>query len=124
MQPDQIRRLVWWALGVALALIAVYAIGYGTRLGWFGVGLIGLAILAISTQVDLDVDHPGSLGLHGSGELNHVARQLEERFRASPEDRFAFIAGRAKRRRILSLIRGVGLVLTLVGFGLFVKQQL
>ena len=124
MQPAEIRRLVWWAFGVALALIAVYAIGYGTRLGWFGVGLIGLAVLAISSQVDLDVDHPGSLGLHGAGNLTHVARQIDERLRASPEDRYAFMAGRAKRRRILNLVRGVGLVLTVVGFGLFVKQQL
>lgn len=124
MQPAEIRRLVWWAFGVALALIAVYAIGYGTRLGWFGVGLIGLAVLLISMWVDLDADHPVSLHFHGSAELDLVSRRMSERFRASPEQRLAGVAAREKRRRILSLVRSVGLVLTIVGFGLFVQQQL
>ncbi len=124
MQPTEIRRLVWWAFGVALALIAIYAIGYGTRLGWLGVGLIGLAVLLISVRVDLEADHPVSLHSHGSAEINLVARQMSERFRASPEERLALAAARAKRRRILNLVRGIGLVLTIVGFGLFVEQQL
>jgi uncharacterized protein (DUF58 family) len=124
MQPTEIRRLIWWAFGVALVLIAVYAIGYGTRLGWFGVGLVGLAVLLISVQVDLDADHPVSLHSHGSAELDLVARQNSERIRASPEERLALFAARVKRRRILNLVRGIGLVLTIVGFGLFVKQQL
>ena len=124
MQPVEIRRLVWWAFGVALALIAVYAIGYGTRLGWLGVGLSGLAVLLISMWVDLDAEHPVSLHAHGSAELNLVARRMGERFRARAEERLALAAARAHRRRILSLVRGIGLVLTIVGFGLFVKQQL
>lgn len=124
MQPVEIRRLVWWAFGVALVLVAIYAIGYGTRLGWFGVGLIGLAVLLLSAQVDLDADSPGSLYFRGSAETNLVARQLSERFHASPEERLALAAARAKRRRVLGVVRGIGLVLTVVGFGLFVKQQL
>lgn len=124
MQPAEIRRLVWWAFGAALALIAVYAIGYGTRLGWLGVGLIGLAVLLISMWVDLDADHPVSLHPHGSADLNLLARRNSERFRASPEERLARVAAREKRRRILGVVRGIGLVLTIVGFGLFVKQQL
>lgn len=124
MQPAEIRRLVWWAFGIALALTAVYAIGYGTRLGWFGVGLIGLVVLLISFQVDLDADQPGSLEGHGSAEFNLAARQLSERSRAGPEERLALAAARSKRRRILSLIRRIGLVLAIVGFGLFLKQQL
>ena len=124
MQPAEIRGLVWRAFGVALALIAVYAIGYGTRLGWLGVGLIGLAVLFISNWVDLDADHPISLHPHGSSEINLVARQMSERYRASPEERLARVAEREKRRRILGVVRGAGLVLAIVGFGLFVKQQL
>jgi hypothetical protein len=124
MQPVEIRRLVWWAFGVALALIAIYAIGYGTRLGWFGVGLIGLAVLLISVQVDLDADYPGSLYFRGSAETGLVARRISERLRASPEERLELAAARAKRRRILGMVRGVGLVLTVMGFGLFVKQQI
>lgn len=124
MQPSEIRRLVWLAFGVALALIAIYAIGYGTRLGWFGVGIIGLAVLLISIRVDLEADHPVSLHGHGSAEINLVARQISERSRASPEERLALVAAREKRRRVLNLVRGVGVVLTIVGFGLFVKQQL
>lgn len=124
MQPSEIRRLVWWAFGVALALIAIYAIGYGTRLGWLGVGLSGLAVLLISMWVDLDAEHPVSLHAHGSAELNLVARQNSERFRASPEERLARVAARENRRRILGLVRGIGLVLAILGFGLFVKQQL
>ncbi len=124
MQPAEIRRLVWWVFGVALALIAVYAIGYGTRLGWLGVGLTGLAVLVTSNWVDLDADHPVSLHPHGSSEINLAARQMNERSRASPEERLALVAAREKRRRILSVVRGIGLVLAIVGFGLFVKQQL
>ncbi len=109
---------------MVLALIAVYAIGYGTRLGWLGVGLIGLAILVISNWVELDADHPVSLHPHGTSEMNLAARQMSERSRASPEERLAIAAARERRRRILGVVRGVGLVLTIVGFGLFVKQQL
>ena len=124
MQPAEIRRLVWASFGVALALLAVYAIGYGTRLGWLGVGLIGLAVLLISNWVDLDADHPISLHPHGTSDIKLAARQMSERSRASPEERLALNAAREKRRRILSIVRGIGLVLTIVGFGLFVKQQL
>ena len=124
MRPAEIRRLIWMAFGVALALISVYAIGYGTRLGWLGVGLIGLTVLLISNWVDLDSDHPISLHPHGTSEIDLAARQMSERSRASPEERLAFYAAREKRRHILRLVRGVGLVLTIVGFGLFVKQQL
>lgn len=124
MQPAEIRRLVWVAFWVALTLIAVYAIGYGTRLGWLGVGLIGLAVLLISSWVDLDADHPISLHPHGTSEINLAARQMSERSRASPEERLALNAAREKRRHILGVVRGVGLVLTIVGFGLFVNQQL
>lgn len=124
MQPAEVRRLVCWVLGVALALVAIYAIGYGTRLGWFGVGLIGLAILATSTRMNLEADHPASLQSHGAWEVNLAARQTSERSQASPEERLALAAARAKRRRSLNLVRGIGLVLTIVGFGLFVKQQL
>lgn len=124
MQPAEIRRLVWWAFGVVLALIAVYAIGYGTRLGWLGVGLTGLAVLSISNWVDLDAEHPISLYPHGTSEMNLAARQMSERARASPEERLALNAAREKRRRILGVVRGIGLVLAIVGFGLFVKQQL
>jgi uncharacterized protein (DUF58 family) len=124
MRSTEVRRLVWWAFWVALALIAVYAIGYGTRLGWLGVGLIGLAVLLISNRVELEADHPVSPHAHGSAEINLAARRMSERFRASPEERLALAAARERRRRILGLIRGVGLVLAIVGFGLFLKQQL
>ena len=124
MRSPEIRRLVWWTFWVALALVAIYAIGYGTRLGWLGVGLMGLAVLLISVRVDLEADHPGSLHAHGASEMNLAARKISERFRASPEERLALAAAREKRRRILNVVRGIGLVLTIVGFGLFVKQQL
>ena len=124
MQPAEIRRLDWWAFGIALALIAIYALGYGTRLGWLGVGLIGLVVLLIANQLDLEADHPVSLHAHGSAEMKLLARQMSERSRASPEARLARAAAREKRRRVLGVVRGMGLVLTIVGFGLFVKQQL
>lgn len=117
------RRPVWCAFGISLALVAVYAIGYGTRLGWLGLGFIGLAVLLVSMWVELASDHPVSLHGLRSAELNLVARKMTGRFRASPEERLALAAAWEKRRRILKLVRGIGPVLTIVGFELFVEQQ-
>ena len=106
------------AAGIGLAVVLVYAIGVGTRLGWFGVGLFGLIVLVISVRLDL---HGGRAvpGDHVSkSDVDRLARQF---------DKNAVLAGSddAQRRdRAIYIARGVGVLFTVLGFGMFLLQLL
>jgi hypothetical protein len=99
------------AIGWLLALLFVLAIV--SLFGFFGVGFLGLLLLFICTQVELESDAGAGL----------FAAQAEAR-QNMPS------AERASRRpeppgvRATRVVRNVGIGLTLIGFGGFLYFQL
>ena len=107
--------LLGGASGVAYALA-----------GWFGIGIIGLIGLLISTSIALHGGHAVTDSGVGSGDVPMYARQLEEarKSQSSPEQKMAAEAVQAKRSRVLYLINSVFIVMAALGFGLFIRHQL
>ena len=114
------RRTTWYALmTVALAGWTIAgAIAWLTvaTLGWFGVMLLGLAIIVIALRVELDEEFPGT-GAYGSAHI--MRRQLEQQSEGPPEARLARFAARIEHHRVLYIVRTVGIALALLGLNLW-----
>ena len=103
------------AAAIGAAVVLVYAIGVGTRLGWLGVGLVGLVVLFISVRLDL---HGGKAvpGMHvDKSDVDLLARQFDK-------DSTASVSDDAKNLNTIYLGRGIGVLLTVLGLGMFFLQ--
>ncbi len=110
----QTRRLLI-AAGIGGAIVLVYAIGVGTRLGWLGVGLVGLIVLYISVRLDL-FGGRAVPGIHADkAEMDLLARQFDRDSAASASDDKG-------SRNAIYLARGIGVLLSVLGFGMFFLQ--
>jgi len=106
--------LAGWTIAGAIAWLTVQA------LGWFGVMLLGLAIIVVALRVELDEEFPGT-GAYGSTHI--MRRQLEQQHEGAPEARAARFAERLERHRLLYIVRTVGIALALLGLNLWALHQ-
>lgn len=107
-----IAILGWSAAGmIALLLVA--------QVGWIGLGLIGLVICLIAARVELDADYPA----HAPHPhlLAHHYKRLQE---GNAEERLARWAERLERRRLLYIVRTMGIALILLGAVMFLRHQI
>ena len=104
------------AAAIGVCVVAVYAVGVGTRLGWLGVGLVGLILLLICVRLDL---HGGRAvpGMHvDKSEIDRFARQFDKEAAGTHDDQAD------RRARAIYIGRGVGVLLAVLGFGMFFLQ--
>ena len=115
------RRASWYVLATIAAIgwagAALLAWWLMTRLGWFGVMLIGIVVLFASSRPELTDDSPAA-----SGYL--LQRRYEQQFEGNAESRLAGWVARLERHRWLYLIRTIGIALALLGLNMFVTRQL
>lgn len=110
-------------IGVALvgwfmAALAAYAIV--SLVGFFGVGLIGLAITFIATQFELDFDGVVAGGINS----DLLARQVRAEREASPEQRRASRNDKSLQMQSVRFFKFLGIGLAVVGFGGFAYFQM
>ncbi|MCH9020407.1 MAG: hypothetical protein IIA73_08595 [Proteobacteria bacterium] len=95
------------------ATAAVFALVFflASVIGWFGVGLVGLAGLVLTHRIELS--EGGVAG--GFGATRDLYRkQLEEQAREAPRKR---AADAGARQRMLSIMKTISLAVAALGFG-------
>lgn len=97
---------------VAFAIVAL--------VGFFGIGLIGLVIMFVATQVELDSDGVVSGGINS----DLLVRQVEARQAMSPEQRAARRDEQSLLVQSVNFFKYFGSGLVLIGFGGFAYYQL
>ena len=88
-----------------------------SRVGWFGILIIGLAICLVATLAELQADSPAA-----SGTL--LRRQYEQTFEGAMEERFVRWAQRVERDKWLYVTRTIGIATVLIGLNMFIVHQL
>ena len=111
------RRSSWYVL------LFVVSLGWGiagliafllvSRVGWFGILIIGLAICLVATLAELQADSPAA-----SGTL--LRRQYEQTFEGAMEERFVRLAQRVERDKWLYVARTIGIATVLIGLNMFI----
>ena len=111
-----------WALGIIVTVaLATFAFSY---LGWFGVGLVGMAGLVITTRLELFGGHAMPEIGHGHNPVTLYAQQLERERTQTPEQKMAAAAQRVKNKRVLYAVNTGLIAMTTFGFGLFFLHQI
>jgi MFS family permease len=123
------RSLNWSHRGTVVALTAVgwtlaglLASALVSRIGWFGIILIGIAILFVASR--WQIDEQNAIPSNPSGANHLYAAQYERQFARSPEERASRRAADAELNRALYVIRTIGLALLLLGVSMFIVHQL
>ncbi len=109
------------AAAIGVGLVIVYAMGVGTRLGWFGVGLVGLIVLYISVRLDLHGGKAAPGGHIDKSAVDLLARQSAEDSALTGSERGG---DTARRTQLLYLGRGLGVLLSVLGFGMFALERM
>lgn len=107
--PRSLERPVWSAVCIAVLLGLAWLALAG--LGWFGVGLLGLFVAFVAVRFELEGNRP--VGSQTTPDL--YASQFAERPAETPGRLFELM-GQVSAAR---LAFGLGLLLTVVGFGFF-----
>lgn len=116
----QIRGLLI-AAGIGLGVVLVYAVGVGTRLGWLGVGLAGLLLLYVCVRLDLHGGKAAPGGHVDKSAIDMLTRQAAGDSALTGSER---AGDSARRTRLLYLGRGLGVLLSVLGLGMFVLERL
>ena len=103
--------VVGWAAAAWIGYILM------TRLGWFGVMLIGIAILFPALCAELHDETPAASPLL-------LRRRYQQTFEGNAESRLARWAERLRQHRNLYIARTIGIALTLLGLNEFIVHQL
>jgi hypothetical protein len=103
---------------VAAALIAWALV---SRIAWFGLALIGIAILFVAAR--WQVDDQNAIPSNPTGAEHLYAAQYERQLSRSPKERAARRAAESEFNRVLYLIRTIGLALLLLGANMFILHQ-
>ena len=118
--PPGIGKLLATIGAISGILLAVSLVFSFLHLGgWLVLGLLGLALLGGSFWLDLLDGHAVADYTPGGESVTLLAQQMANRQRASAEEKLAVAAERAAARHLHIVARGVGLILTAAGFGLF-----
>jgi hypothetical protein len=113
-------QLVLGAAGWATAGLIAWALV--SRIAWFGVVLIGLAILFVAAH--WQIDDQNALPTNPTGAAHLYTAQYERQFARSPEEAAARKAAEAEFNRVLYVARTIGLALLLLGVNMFIAHQL
>ena len=103
-----------WAIAAGLALWLV------SRLGFFGLGLIGVGTWFVSTRLELEKE--GAVGHELTPGL--FAMQIKARQEMSRSERAALRAEETLLSQVARVVRHAGIALTAIGLGGFLLLQL
>jgi hypothetical protein len=106
--------VVGWLVASLVAFATVVLVGF------FGIGLIGLLIMFIATQFELDSDAPVSGGINS----DLLARQVRAQREASREQQMAGRSEKALQVLSVRFFKYFGSGLALIGFGGFAYYQI
>jgi hypothetical protein len=113
-------RVVLGAAGWAAAGVIAWALV--SRIAWFGVVLIGLAILFVASR--WQIDDQNALPTNPTGASHLYTAQYERQFARSPEEAASRNAAEAEFNRVLYVVRTIGIALLLLGGNMFILHQL
>jgi hypothetical protein len=102
---------------VGWGIAGLMAIALVSRVGWFGIMIIGFVIILVPLLAELDADSP-------AWSVTLLRRQHEQTFEGRTEDRLARWAERVERNRLLYIARTIGIAMVLIGLNEFVLHQL
>jgi hypothetical protein len=123
MIPSWSRRRTQLVLGAAgWTAAGLIAWALVSRIAWFGVTLIGLAVLFVASR--WQIDDQNALPANPTGATHLYTAQYERQFARSPEEAAARKAAEAEFNRILYVARTIGLALLLLGVNMFIAHQL
>jgi hypothetical protein len=117
------RRRTQLVLGAAeWAAAGLIAWALVSRIAWFGIALIGLAVLFVASRRQIGDENALPTNPAGAGHL--YTAQYEQQFARSPEEAAARKAAEAEFNRVLYVARTIGLALLLLGGNMFIAHQL
>ena len=116
------RRPSWYALMI------VAAVGLGdrgatglcarvSRVGWFGILIIGLIIILVPQLAEWDADSP-------AWSVTLLRRQYEQTFDGTMENRLARWVERVERNKWRHIARTIGIAIMLIDLNMFIVHQL
>ena len=115
------RRSSWYVLMIVATLgwgVAVLlAFALVSRVGWFGVLIIGFIIILVPQLAELDADSP-------AWSATLLRRQYEQTFDGTMEHRLARWVERVERNKWLYITRTIGIATMLIGLNMFIVHQL
>lgn len=107
-------RADWLLVPVALVIAAASSWWMWSRLGFFGIGLLGLLIGVVAVTVDLERGWP-----LGSPRVNTHADRLAAEARMSADERLAARAALAQAAGPICVAKVISAGMVILGFGLF-----
>jgi len=115
------RRASWYALMIVAAvgwgIAGLLAYALVSRVGWFGILIIGLIIILVPQLAELDADSP-------AWSATLLRRQYEQTFDGTMEHRLARWVERVERNKWLYITRTIGIATLLIGLNMFIVHQL
>jgi hypothetical protein len=103
-----------WLVASCLAFLFV------VHTGFFGIGVIGLALWGVCTRIELEIDAPAG----GAFDTGLQARQVEVRRERSRAERAAAREESSLAVQSIRFFKHLGIGLPLIGFGGFAYSQI
>jgi hypothetical protein len=103
------------AIGWGIA--GLMAVALVSLVGWLGILILGLVILLVALNVELDTDS-------AAWSATLLRRQYEQTFEGTTEERFARWAAHVERNKWLYIARTIGIAAILIGLNMFIAHQL
>lgn len=112
------------ALAAAVMTVGVLAllVVAGRWFGWFGVGLVGLLVLATSVRIEAFYDYSHVHDYDGPRSTRVFARQLANERLLGAEARLADRAYAVRRDRLFRTVNALAGACAFLGFGLWVVR--
>ena len=105
------------AATIGWGIAGLVAVALVSLVGWLGILILGLAILLVALNVELDTDSP-------AWSATLLRRQYEQTFEGTTEERFERWAARVERNKWLYIARTIGIAAILIGLNMFIAHQL